>query len=620
MDWQSAQKDGTRAMDAFTNALARTGFGTSNLLEGSQYPLTRLTRNYILMQSLYRSNWIARKVIDCIAEDMLKNWIQVVSELKPEQIDKFDRAIDATGTQEKLLTAIKWARLFGGAGAIMIIEGEDDLSKPLQLEEVPLHGYKGLLVFDRWSGITPSAEVCNDITRPEEFGLPASYRITTETASSYDVHASRVLRFTGRSLPQWEWQAEQRWGISEYEVIYDELKKRDNTSWNIASLIFRANILALKQKGLSEALSGIGKSQQALQNFYTTLQAQTHLMSNQGLMVLPEEGGLETHQYGFNGINDVYVSFMLDICGACEIPMSRLFGRSVTGLGQTGEGDEHIYYDLIGQKQKRELNPQLKKLFPVIAMSELGHVPDDFDWQFNTVRSLSNEEQADLASKKGTAIVEGFNAGIYGRKTALKEYKAISEETNITDDMISKADDDVMSPMEMMGEESIGGDNPTGKGEIPKTPNSKPKKAKDSVLEYHFAGLDIVIENPAGSIRRGVNARGQEWMVTMTYPYGYILRSEGVDGDAVDCFVGPFEAASHAYVIHTQDPLTGAYDEDKVMLGFPSAGTAIEAFLQNYSSPDFFRSLDAVPMRDFAAKVLGNRGTKLTVDSEMAMA
>lgn len=480
MDWQASQKDGARAMDAFTNALARTGFGTSNLLEGSQYPLTRLTRNYILMQSLYRSNWIARKVVDCIAEDMLKNWIQVVSELKPEQIDKFDRAIDVTGTQEKLLCAIKWARLFGGAGAVIIIEGHDDLSLPLNLDDVPLHSYKGLLVFDRWSGITPSAEVCNDINRPEEFGLPASYRVTTETAQSYTIHASRVLRFIGRSLPQWEWQAEQRWGISEYEVIYDELKKRDNTSWNIASLIFRANIIALKQPDLANMLSGLGKSQEALSRFYTTLQAQTHLMSNQGLMVLPAEGGLETHQYGFNGINDVYISFMLDICGACEIPMSRLFGRSATGLGQTGEGDEHVYHDLISQKQKRELNPQLKKLLPVVAMSELGHVPDDFDWQFNTVRSLSNEEQAELASKKGTAIVEGFNAGIYGRKTALKEYKAISEETsmysNITDDMIADANDDVMSPMEMMGEESMGGENPTGKGEIPKTPNSKPKR------------------------------------------------------------------------------------------------------------------------------------------------
>lgn len=441
-------------MDAFSNMLARTGFGTSNLLEGTTYPLTRLSRNYILMQSLYRSNWIARKLVDCIAEDMVKNWLQIVSDIPPDDIEDFDQTIDRTGTKEKLLTAIQWARLFGGAGAVIMLKGEGNrLDQPLVAEDVEPGSYRGLLTFDRWSGITPSANLNTDLDNPADYGLPSSYRVTTQTGKSFTVHSSRVLRFTGRSLPQWEFQAEQYWGISEYEVVYDELKKRDNTSWNIASLIFRANIIAMKQKNLSEALSGLGKSAAALQQFHATLTAQTQLMSNQGIMVLPEEGGLETHQYGFAGINDVYVSFMLDICGACEIPMSRLFGRTVSGLGQTGEGDEHIYYDLIGQKQKRELNPQLQKLFPVIAMSEWGEIPDDFDWQFAPVRSLTNEEQAELAGKKTTAIVETYNAGILDRQTCLKELRAVSEETsmysNITDEMIEKADDEPIDMGEM---------------------------------------------------------------------------------------------------------------------------------------------------------------------------
>src|SRR6266702_4712242 len=71
------------AIDAFQNQLARIGFGQPNLTEGAAYPLTRLSRNYILMQSLYRSNWIARKVIDCISEDMTKNWISFITAMDP---------------------------------------------------------------------------------------------------------------------------------------------------------------------------------------------------------------------------------------------------------------------------------------------------------------------------------------------------------------------------------------------------------------------------------------------------------------------------------------------------------------------------------------------------------
>lgn len=684
-----------QSLDAFTNALARVGFGTSNLLEGTNYVNTRFTRQYNLIQALYRSNWIARKVVDCPAEDMLKNWLTIDSELSPEDIDKFDRKIDLTGTHEKLLQAIKWGRLFGGAGAVIIIKGQgNQLDRLLDPESIEIGAYQGLLSFDRWSGITPSAEINGNIENPLEFGLPEYYTVTTETAKTFRVHASRVLRFIGRDVPQWEWQAEQRWGISEYEVMYDELKKRDNTSWNIASLVFRANILALKQKSLSEMLSGIGKSPAAQQQFYNTLSAQTQLMSNQGMMVLPEDGGLETHQYSFGGINDIYVSFMLDICGATEIPMSRLFGRSSSGLSGTNEGDEHSYYDLISAKQKRELNPQLKKLFPIIMMSELGEIPDDLDWHFNPVRSMSNEEMAELASKKTTAIVEGFNAGLYGQKTGLKELKAISEETgmfsNITDKMIKDASDETVSPMDELAAATAGppegGDDPTGKGEIPATPNSKPKKSKgedsdyqakrdlvrqstmnlnrlteekerretaarkkdikiglkyipppgyevvgekviwrgpkdtqDHEFEGRYAGLKIVIENLPGTTRSGVDLKGDPWAVTMTYPYGYVGGTRGTDGDEVDCFLGPFEEVPTAFAVHTQNPITGKADEDKLMLGWPDVGSALNAFFENYSSPAFFRSVEAIPMRDLPLQLKRLRGKKLkAVDAAAA--
>jgi hypothetical protein len=603
--------------DAFSNALARTGFGTDNLLEGTNYPLTRLTRNYILLQSLYRSNWIARKLIDCIAEDMFKNWLSLVLDKTPEEIDQFNRRVGDTGTQEKLLTAVKWARLFGGAGAVIILKNQgNQLDKPLEVEDVELDSYQGLLVFDRWSGINPSATINNDISKPEEFGLPESYYVTTETGKSFTVHNSRVLRFIGRSLPQWEWQAEQRWGISEYEVVFDELKKRDNTSWNIASLIFRANILALKQKDLSQMLSGIGSNAKALQQFYSALQAQSHLMSNQGLMVLPEDGGLDSHQYAFGGINDVYVSFMLDICGACEIPMSRLFGRTVTGLGQTGEGDEHAYYDLIGQKQKREVNPQLKKLFPIIAMSTWGEVPEDLDWQFNPVRTMSNEEQAELASKQTTAIVETYNAGIIGRQTGLKELKQISELTgmysNITDEMIDAADDEPVAGEMELGASLKDMPGKEEKGLEVDESEKRGKGTKDSDgagLRVQFAGLGVVIETPAGAARQFKNGS-----IVLKNSYGYITGSEGVDGDSVDCFLGPSQEAANVYVVHAQNPESLVFDEDKVMLGFASPQAARAAFLANYSQPEFFGSMEAVPLERFKVK-LAERGKKITADA-----
>jgi len=43
-------------------------------------------------------------------------------------------------------------------------------------------------------------------------------------------------------------------------------------------------------------------------------------------------------------------------------------------------------------------------------------------------------------------------------------------------------------------------------------------------------GLDISIENPKGSVRRGVDPNGKSWEVKMPAHYGYITRVRSRDG------------------------------------------------------------------------------------------
>ncbi|OPY84202.1 MAG: hypothetical protein A4E65_00340 [Syntrophorhabdus sp. PtaU1.Bin153] len=431
-------------LDAFSNTLARLGFGSQNLLESTEYPLTRLTRNYQLMNSLYRSHWIVRKIIDTIPEDMCKNWYQITSEISPEAFDALQKVERRTRTKASILKGLKWGRLYGGAaGVILIKDQEDYLDQPLNLDSIMPGSYKGLMILDRWSGITPTSELIDDVNDPD-FGLPASYQITTETAQTIKVHASRVLRFTGRDLPYWEKLAEMYWGISEIEVIYDELKKRDNTSWNIASLIFMANLRVLKMGDLGEMLST--GSAQIQQKLYNTLSAQNHILSNMGMQILGKDDDFDTKQItGFNGLASMYECFMMDIAGACEIPVTRLFGRSPAGLNATGESDDQNYEGVIEQKQEAYLRPVLEKLLPVMCMSAWGQVPEDIDPQFNPYRTLDNKEMADLADKKSKAIVEVYNAGIISQKTAMKELRQMADETslftNVTDKDIQSASD-----------------------------------------------------------------------------------------------------------------------------------------------------------------------------------
>ncbi|MBI1207432.1 MAG: hypothetical protein GC191_09125 [Azospirillum sp.] len=123
-----------------------------------------------------------------------------------------------------------------------------------------------------------------------------------------------------------------------------------------------------------------------------------------------------------------------------------------------------------------------------------------------------------------------------------------------------------------------------------------------------FQGLDVTIENPRGSLRSGIDRDGREWCVSMHNDYGYIRGSLGVDGDHVDCYVGPAADAAIAYVVHQRKAGDWeAYDEDKVMLGFASEDEARAAYLLQYDDPRFLGPITAMPMAEFKAKVLATR-------------
>lgn len=444
----------SRALDAFSNVLARLGAGTPNLLEGTEYSLQRMSRDFNTLNALYRESWIVRRIIDVIPADMLKNWITITSGLDPDVEKRFSLTLRRTQLIDKLKRGMQWGRLYGGALGVMLVKHQGyDLSQPLQLDWIMPGDFAGLLIFDRWNGVNPSSELIEDISDPD-YGYPKYYTVTDPAGGgSVKIHHSRVIRFTGNTLPFWEEIAEMQWGASVVESIFDELRKRDNVSWNIAQLTFMANIRVLKMQDLGQLLAATDNESQA--ELLRTLEAQNMLLNNMGMQVMDAADGLETHQYTFGGLADCYQQFIMDISGAAEIPVTRLFGRSPSGLNATGESDLQNYYDMIAEKQESYLRPILNKVLPPFIISTLGSLPDDFDFEFDPVAEPTDKERADLAKCGTDNVVAAYNAGLISQRTALKELKQQSERTgvwtNITDEDIERASDSVEPPGEMGG-------------------------------------------------------------------------------------------------------------------------------------------------------------------------
>nr|DAM97578.1 MAG TPA: Portal [Caudoviricetes sp.] len=443
-----------RALDAFTNVLARLGAGTPNLLEGTEYSLQRLSRDFNQLNALYRESWIIRRIIDVIPSDMLKNWITITSGIDPDVEKKLSISLRRTQLIDKLKRGMQWGRLYGGALGVMLVKHQGyNLSQPLRLDWIMPGDFAGLLIFDRWNGVNPSNELIEDISDPD-YGYPKYYTVTDPAGGgSVKIHHSRVIRFTGNTLPFWEEIAEMQWGASVVESVFDELKKRDNVSWNIAQLTFMANIRVLKMQDLGQLLAATDSESQA--ELLRTLEAQNMLLNNMGMQVMDAADGLETHQYTFGGLADCYQQFIMDISGAAEIPVTKLFGRSPSGLNATGESDLQNYYDMIAEKQEAVLRPILNKVLPPFIISTIGSLPEDFDFDFDPVAEPTDKERADLAKCGTDNVVAAYNAGLISQRTALQELKQQSERTgvwtNITDEDIERASDTVEQAGEMGG-------------------------------------------------------------------------------------------------------------------------------------------------------------------------
>lgn len=434
---RQAEMESISVQDAFSNSLFRLGWGSQSPLEATEYPLTRMTDNYALLNSLYRTNWVVQNVVGLMVDDMLREWYKLKGNITPEAQDALAKVERDTRIRDRLNEGLRWGRLYGGAAGLILVRGQEDLSKPLDLDVVYPGSFRGLYILDRWMGITATNGLVLEAGDP----VPEYYAITdAEGHTAARVHHSRVIRFTGRELPMVERMAEMYWGESEIEALYEEVVAHDNVSANMVALTFQANVNTMEVKGL-EQLFGIG-SGQAQRRFWNVMQAQSVLRSNFGTQLVEQGTKLTNTQYTFTGLQEVYESMCLNLCGASHYPMTKLFGRSPAGMNATGESDLKNYYDYVDSQREAKLRPALQKLLPVLAMSAWGFVPDDLDFSFPSLWTPTAMETAEITLKKAQAIRDTFQAGLIRADTAQKELKKLEEETgmfgNLADEEIAE--------------------------------------------------------------------------------------------------------------------------------------------------------------------------------------
>lgn len=448
--------------DSFQNAQARLGWNTDNPLSGARYVRDGTSRNWQQLAAMYRSSWIVGAAVDVVAEDMTRAGIELTGSIPPGEIDVLQADLHDLQIWQRVADTVRWARLYGGCIAVLLIDGQDPAT-PLRLDAVGPGQFKGLLVLDRWM-VQPSLldtvkELGPDLGKPRFYGvLPAAPALAGQW-----VHHSRCVRIDGVELPFWESQQENGWGQSVVERMFDRLLAFDSATLGAAQLVYRAYLRIVKMKGLRAALATGGK---ATEGVIANLQFIRAAQSTEGLTVLDADDEFDTATYSFSGLDGVLLQMGQQISGALQIPLVRLFGQSPAGLNSTGESDLRTYYDGIAQQQAHRLRRPMTIILDVMYRSRFGRpMPADASFEFRPLWQMSDAERATVANTITQAVAAARSEALVTERVALQELRQASRITglwsNITDRDIETAEREPPRPAELL---PLDGDGPEPPG------------------------------------------------------------------------------------------------------------------------------------------------------------
>ena len=404
------------------------------------------------LTGLYEGNGLFSKIIDTPAEEALKHGFDL--NLKSDELNAFvEDALDDLEWEEKAATAIKWARLYGGALIVMLIDDGRGLEEPVDWEHIrsidELRVYERSIVQPDYASLYQQDYGGKGVgNRVSKFGQPEYYYVSS-IYGSFKVHESRCLVFRNGVLPEQTSNATYLfWGMPEYVRIRRALRETVTAHTDSVKLLERSVQAIYSMKGLATLLTTDDGENQVLKRLQL-VDTSRGLLNSIAIDSEGEQYDFKTFQ--FSGVKDVIDATCNMLSALTNIPQTILFGRSPAGMNATGDSDFESYYNFVEKIQRLMLKRNLRTLLDVvfragIASGDVAEEPD-YKLEFNPLWSLSDTEQATVDQTKAqTALVKAQTAQAYVDMQALDptevRRRLASDEEFDVEDIISEDDED----------------------------------------------------------------------------------------------------------------------------------------------------------------------------------
>lgn len=384
-------KNGLGDAIGFTPGEAYSPFGTqlsqvNTLFNNNRWYLISNMRQ--LLSELYVENGLVQTIIDLPVDDGFRGGIEITSkQLDEEQIKRLQVSLDRDDDINTLAQAIKWNRLFGGAGIVIITD--QDPESPLDLDALDPDSPLEFRAVDLW-------ELFWDKLNTEGYD-PA---IQTQDFEYYDyyavkLHKSRVMRLKGLTAPSFIRPRLRGWGFSVIEHLVRSINqylKANNLSFEVLDE-FKVDVF--KIDGLASTLLSPNGEQQVRKRVEIANWQKNYLKS----ITMDMKDDYIQKQLSFAGISDIMKEIRMQIACDMRMPLTKLFGISASGFN-SGEDDIENYNAMVEGQVRNKSKYDALRMIEIKCQREYGFIPTDLEIKFKPLRVLSSIEEEQVKTSK----------------------------------------------------------------------------------------------------------------------------------------------------------------------------------------------------------------------------
>jgi phage-related protein (TIGR01555 family) len=316
---------------------------------------------------LYETNQIFQNIIDVVAEDMMREFIEI-EECDPELAKQIMDKLTALKAQQNLKEMIKYERL-RGVGFCSIgttqqiqatIEGGNNyiLDQPLDTNNILDIEY--IQAFSRQK--VQKGDQNMDVFSPHYGELEYVTLKSTKDISERKIHMSRLLTYMTRETE------DDMFPAPLIKSLYDPLTVFDNAAWSTGQLFYNLVTKVLKSPDIN--LNDIGENGSTVrEQIINQLQFEFNSMTLSLIGKDDELSYLSSAGSVGSAIEAMYTFCWEYLAGSARMPKSHILGQqqgTITG----GQYDSLNYYCRIAGLQENYLRPCLEYLINLLLLAK----------------------------------------------------------------------------------------------------------------------------------------------------------------------------------------------------------------------------------------------------------